>query len=149
MGTLYEAESRYTDAVDAYRQALELDPNDVVALNNIALLLSHQGNPQQAITYLKQALSVAGPRSDLLDSRGSVRLAMGDNDGAIADFTSAIADKPSASRWLHLAIAQFRAHHTEEAQKAFDRALAMGLTPKQVHPFDQSDYATLNNQFTH
>ena len=37
-GTLYEAQTRYGDAVNAYRQAIELDPNDIVALNNIALL---------------------------------------------------------------------------------------------------------------
>jgi tetratricopeptide (TPR) repeat protein len=149
MGTLYEAQTRYGDAVNAYRQAIELNPNDIVALNNIALLLAHQGNTQQANAYLKQAVQIAGPRSDLLDSRGTVRLAMGDADGAIADFTSAIADKASPSRWLHLAAAQLHAHHNDEAQKAFDQALTLGLNPKQVHPFDQSDYGMLNNQFGH
>ena len=149
IGTLYESQTRYGDAVNAYRQAIELDPNDIVALNNIALLLAHQGNTQQANGYLKQALQIAGPRSDLLDSRGTVRLAMGDTDGAIADFTSAIADKASPSRWLHLAAAQLHAHHNDEAQKAFDQALTLGLNPKQVHPFDQSDYGILNNQFGH
>ncbi len=122
MGTLYESQARYDEAIKAYRQAVELDPNDIVALNNIALLLSHQGNPQQALTFVQHALSVAGPRPDLLDSQGTVRLALGDNDGAIADFSSAVADKPSATRWLHLAIAQLRAHHTEDAGKSFDRA---------------------------
>jgi tetratricopeptide (TPR) repeat protein len=53
------------DAVDAYRQAVELDHNDAVSANNLALLLREQGQFREAVKLLRQGLQYSPDTADL------------------------------------------------------------------------------------
>ncbi len=58
MGSYYTAVAFDNDkAIAAYRSALEIDSLDVVATNNMATILSAQGNDSAAVRYYRKALA--------------------------------------------------------------------------------------------
>ena len=148
LGTVYEAETRYDEAMTAYRRGLELNPHDVTALNNLALLLAAGGKAAEGATLLEQALQIAGPRPELLDSRGTVELALKKVDPAIVDFKAATDDAPTANHWFHLALAQFHAQHTFDARTSFSRALELGLNADRVLPAEKQQFIQLSERFS-
>lgn len=52
-------------AMDAYRQAFDLDPNDAVSANNLALLLREQGQFREAVKLLQEGLQYSPDTADL------------------------------------------------------------------------------------
>ncbi len=67
----------YAKALDAYRKALQISPNNAAALVNTGFVLRRQGHWQQAIDYMNRSL-VIDPRnvntlSNLALSNGSLR----------------------------------------------------------------------------
>lgn len=143
LATLYEAQGRFDEAINSYRRALRQNAKDVVALNNLALLLAYRKDTTEALQMLEQAFEIAGTRPELLDSRGTVRLEMGEVDRARADFKAAIQIKASPSRWLHLAFAENAAHHDKECNEAHERAQDLGLEPASISPFEVTRYRAL------
>ncbi|OAI50400.1 hypothetical protein AYO44_17815, partial [Planctomycetaceae bacterium SCGC AG-212-F19] len=59
---------RYADVEKIYRQVLAQDPANVIALNNLALLLAQQypDRGAEALTLIGRALEITGPQPDLL-----------------------------------------------------------------------------------
>ena len=104
LADLYDLRGDYPKAEALYRDMLKDDPGNVVALNNLAWLLAQQtGQGQEALKCIETAVNGMGRRADLLDTRGMVRLTLGQTEAALADFTEASADTPSATRLFHLA----------------------------------------------
>lgn len=147
IGTLYEAQKRFNEAIIAYRSALRIDSNDMISLNNLALLLAYRGEQREALSLIGRAIQQWGPLPALLDSRGTVRLALGDVERALTDYSSAAADQPSPTRWFHVALAQSRAQKTAEAKRAFKQAMDLGLTREALHPLERSEFDRLTSQF--
>lgn len=57
--------SRYPEAVDQYRKALELQPGNFLALNNLAYLLADKaGQPDEALPLAQRALELAPENPD-------------------------------------------------------------------------------------
>ncbi len=104
LADLYDLRGDYVAAANEYREVLKDEPGNVVALNNLAFLLSQQtGQGREALTYIETAVNGIGRRADLLDTRGSVELALGQTQTALADFTEAVNDAPTGTRLFHLA----------------------------------------------
>ena len=139
LADLYDLRGAYPEAEATYRQVLEMEPGNVVALNNLAWLLAKQtGQGKQALTYIQAAVAGMGRRADLLDTRGEAELAVGDTQAAVADFTDATADAPSAARLFHLARAQYEAHDRDAAVRTLQRARSdFDLQPARLHPIEQ------------
>ena len=56
LGSLYEAKGNESAAMDAYKKTLQLDPNDVVAANNLAYRMVESGqNPDGALALAQTA----------------------------------------------------------------------------------------------
>ncbi|HTQ38145.1 MAG TPA: tetratricopeptide repeat protein, partial [Pirellulales bacterium] len=146
LGGLYEFQSRFNEATEAYHHALEVDAKDIVALNDLALLLTYRGEPGLAQPLINQAVQIAGPLGALLDSRGTVLLAMNKPDAAVADFSAALADQPTAPRWFHLSLARFRLQEIEQAKQAYQQAVALGLNVDQLHALEKPEYTQLVRQ---
>ena len=51
---------RYHEALQAFEDALGLDPDDITALNNIAILLSKMGRDSEAMEYLSRVRRLSG-----------------------------------------------------------------------------------------
>lgn len=145
---LRDVQRRYADAEELYRRVLAGQPDNVVALNNLALLLALQNRGgDEPLTLMGRAIDAAGPVSALLDSRGSVHVALAQPAGATTDLTEAIFDDPSAARYFHLAQAHDLAGNAASAREAWVKAVDAGLTEDSLHPLEQASYRGLAARF--
>jgi Tfp pilus assembly protein PilF len=141
LADLSDLRGRFADAEAGYRQVLERDERNVIALNNLAWLLAfHAEPPADALAMIERSIQVQGPRAELLDTRGVVQLALGKTEAAVADFVTATADAPTPTRLFHLARAHQRGNNREAALTALRRAQTAGLKPEQLHPLERQMY---------
>lgn len=92
-------------ATDAYERVLERDPDNVIALNNLALLLSELGRDlDRARSLIDRAIAQRPRLAALHDTRGEVLSAMDRSDEATAAYETAISLQPQVLKWrVHLA----------------------------------------------
>jgi tetratricopeptide (TPR) repeat protein len=139
LADLADLQGNYPEAQKAYRQALEQEKDNVVAMNNLAWLLAEtSGDADEALRLIQQAITLQGERAELLDTRAAVELAKGQVEAAIKDLERANGDSPSPSRCVRLALAYHRAKDREAARAALERAKSSGLKPEQLHPIEQT-----------
>jgi tetratricopeptide (TPR) repeat protein len=66
VGTVYEGELKDTPkAIDAYNKVLELDPDDLVAIQRLDHLYLTQGNWQELLTILEREADLAGDPNEV------------------------------------------------------------------------------------
>ena len=141
---LLDSQGRYPEAMGWYRKVLQGDPNNFQVLNNLAWLLAlHDGRGEEALALLRQAVACAGPVADLLDTRAVVHLTLKQASEAVADIEEVTRFSPSATAYFHLAQAQHLAGQRPAAQKALQKAAALGLTKADVHPLERAAYQQL------
>ena len=148
LGTLYEADERFDEAIEVYEQAQKANPSDVISLNNSALLYGWRGDKKRANELIEEAIKRVGPIAALLDTRGTIRLSQGKIDEALKDFSAATADSPSAVRLYHLAQAQLQAGKSAVAKQTYAEAVKAGLKPTDLHPLEVAVYDSLHRQLT-
>lgn len=87
---VYKRKGDWTTEEALYRQALLIEPDDVTALNNLAVNLSHQHRFDEAIAILNklEALDPGEPYTDL--HRAKVYAEMGEDDRACAFLEKAL-----------------------------------------------------------
>ena len=141
LADLMEMQGR-TDQVESLcRGILTTDPNNLVALNNLAWLLSgKEGKDAEALELIQRAIAQHGPRPELLDTRAVVYLSLGKQKEAIQDLEKAVRDAPTPSRYFHLTRAHHLAKNAPLALAALQRANDLGLDVQQLHPIDQEVY---------
>jgi tetratricopeptide (TPR) repeat protein len=138
LSDLYDLRGHYLKAVDMYRQVLKDEPNNVVALNNLAWLLAHgHGSTREALQHIDRAVNGMGRRADLLDTRGLVHLALGDTPQALADLKEATSEGPAPSRLFHLARVYDKQGNKDKAREALTEAKKKGLQVSTLHPVEQ------------
>jgi tetratricopeptide (TPR) repeat protein len=140
LANLYDFRGQYREAEAEYREILkpENEPNNIVALNNLAWLLSLQiGRNEEALDIVTRAINSAGRRPELLDTRGVILFQLARNEEAIADLKEVAADAPSALRLFHLARAYQAVRDRVNATQALRKAKEMGLQTESMHPVEQ------------
>ncbi len=130
LGMLMQGEGRHEEAAALNRKILELDPNNIIAMNNLAwVLCEEQGQPEEALTLAEKGMTIASEYTDLIDTRGVIHYRLGHLKEAAADFSRCIelypAHLPSlAPVRFHLArvYAQMgrKTEAIEELRKALD-----------------------------
>jgi tetratricopeptide (TPR) repeat protein len=145
LADLRDLQSRYADAETLYRQAIDADPNNVIALNNLAyLLVLRKEENAEALALLNRAIRVAGPAPELIDTRALIQLKQGETRQAIKDLEEALTEAPSASLCYHLAQAHEVAKDHAAAREALTKAKSLGLRPEQLHMLERSGYQQLH-----
>ena len=144
-GDIYAWLGDAANAMTAYRRALDQDPNNVVVLNNLAAVLAMT---RQHLESAKEAIDLAISESEtahhvLLDTRGSVHLAMGNASAAVADFRTAAQLSPDSEHFFHLAVALVETRAAGEARGALRQALQRGATRETIHPLERNVFDTL------
>jgi tetratricopeptide (TPR) repeat protein len=145
LADLRDLQGRYADAEKLYRQAIDADKNNVIALNNLAYLLAlRKEESAEPLELLNRAIRVAGAAPELIDTRALIRLKQGETRQAIKDLEEALTEAPSASLCYHLAQAHKVAKDHAAAREALTRAKSLGLRPEQLHTLERPGYQQLH-----
>ena len=83
IGSANLALGRLGQAESTLRQALELDPNFVPALNNLGVVLMERGRPGEARSVFQQAFALDSGETDSI--RENLRLAIAQSENAVYD----------------------------------------------------------------
>ncbi len=142
LADVYDYQKRFQNAEEVYREALRKDPDNIMALNNLAWLLAFT-KPEEAVAMINKAIDRFGEGPELLDTRGVIYLKMGDFKQALKDLKEVANRAPSPTRSLHLAFALYMANQDREAMNVLDKAEKNGLDKKKLHPLDISFYDKL------
>jgi len=128
----------YPAAEALYRRVIELDPHNVEALNELALLAALQRTPSsEAMDQIELAIGQAGPVGMLLDTRATIELAGRQPAEAEQSALAAIAESPSAVFYFHLAQAQLALGKRAPAKDSLRKAFQRGLHMNNVHPLER------------
>lgn len=147
LANLRNLQGRYDEAVALYHVILGKQPNSVLALNNLALLLALQKKDlDEALKMIDLAIELTGKDPELLDTRASILLSLNRPEQAVAVMELVVAEKPTASAHWHLARAQLAAGNHEAAQQSFAQARQAGLTDEAVHPLERPALREFNGQ---
>lgn len=136
---LYDHLARFDDAAKLHRELLAKNPNNVIALNNLAWLLAfseRSTDREEAAKLVSEAVRLAGPVAELLDTRGVALMQIGQAEQAIATLQTAIKESPTPSNHFHLAVAQLRAKRRPDARQSFEKAIALGFDAEKIHPLE-------------
>ncbi|HTU19783.1 MAG TPA: tetratricopeptide repeat protein [Gemmataceae bacterium] len=140
-------QGRFDEAEAIYRKAIAKNPRDGMALNNLAYLLAmRRERLDEAMQRVQQTFELLGPRPNLLDTRAVVLLSKGASELAIKDLKDAIAERPSATAYFHLAQAHYQARDRQAARLALQQAKARGLQTATLHPLEKTAYEELTRQ---
>lgn len=129
LGMLMQGEERHDEAAALNRKILELDPNNIIAINNLAwVLCEEQGQPEEALKLAEKGLTIAPEYMDLIDTRGVIHYRLGHLKEAAADFSKCIelypAHLPSlAPVRFHLARVYAQMGRKTEAAEELKKAL--------------------------
>lgn len=141
LASIRNLQGDYAAAADLYRRALREDPRDVLAMNNLAFLLSaRDGKHDEALQMLEGAKKLIGPNPDLLDTEAIVRLKRGEVAAARALLEEVIKTSPSASAYFHLAQVESKAGQKLEARLAWRQAEELKLQRPTLHPLERGEY---------
>jgi tetratricopeptide (TPR) repeat protein len=152
LATLLQTSDRSDESTPLYRRVLELQPDNLVVINNLAwLLCENQGKPQEALELAQRGLNISPNYIDLIDTRGVVYYQLGEFNKAVEDFTTCIRLYPIrtpaaiVSR-LHLAKAFAKLGQKDKAVEHLYQVLDMNqaLEPeKRIGGSDMEDAQTL------
>ncbi len=127
LASLRDLQDRYDELIQIYRDFLKRedvsDRERAVVWNNLAYVLAGSGTKlPEAKQLIDQAIGIAGPTPEMLDTRGLVALASGKPQEAAADFRQSLADRPSGLKQFHLALALLASGDRTAAQNALKAA---------------------------
>jgi Flp pilus assembly protein TadD len=127
LGLAYEALNRNDDAVRAYRTAIAWQKDDPSPseqpLLNLAILLLHRNQLQEAQQLLEQAAKIAPKEPRIHENLGQVYLRIDRTADAVKEFRSAVMLAPQNPRYHYLlGQAYRRSGDAEQAKQEFARS---------------------------
>jgi Flp pilus assembly protein TadD len=99
VGTLalaLDSNGNRTEARRAYRATLDLDPDNAIAMNNLAFLLAEsESDLDEALQLAERAMALMPDAIEIADTAGWVHLKRGETAAAIALFARAVSKEPN------------------------------------------------------
>jgi tetratricopeptide (TPR) repeat protein len=127
LASAYSAQGQIDNAIIAYDGALRLNPRNVLAANNLAVLLvDYKGDPQnlQKAFALSRDFEKDVPHPLFLDTLGWVRFKMGQQEEALRLMKHAVAKSPEVPTLnYHLGMAYHQSGKRAEARAYLSKAL--------------------------
>ena len=106
-GALYERQKKYEQAEQAFRQVLQINPTNSMALNYLGYMLADRNlHLEEALTLIKHAVELDPQNGAYLDSLGWAYFRLGNYDQAEENLRRA-ADKTPADPTVQDHIASF------------------------------------------
>ncbi|MEQ8847381.1 tetratricopeptide repeat protein [Botrimarina sp.] len=145
---------QYAEAVAIYQKLLDRPDltgfNRAVVLNNLAYLLAlanaDSESLKQAEQYVNEAVDFLGPSTDILDTRAVVAIVDKRFQDAISDLRLAVIDRPTPSKYFHLATAYMGAGSNEEARLAWNEAIELGLDRESLSKLEREQFDEMKKQ---
>ncbi len=146
VAALRVVQQRLDDASVLYQKVLEVQPQNADALNNLATVLAEQpGRASEAITYIDRAIELVGAQPNLLDTKGTILLTLGQEEEAVKLLNAATSAPNSDPRYyLHLAVGRFRVGDVDKAREALEFANKHELSRQVLTQSDTQMLAELN-----
>ena len=88
---------KYKEAIECYSEAIELNPQYVVAYNNRGVVKSSLGEIEEAIKNFNKAIELNPQYAEAYYSRGNAKSYSGEHEEAIKDYNKAIEFNPQFS----------------------------------------------------
>lgn len=99
LALLLEVTDRSDESAELYRRLIELEPENIIAINNLAwITCEKKGQHQQALELAQQGLKLAPNYIDLIETRGVVYYRLGNLNKALQDLTRCVELYPSSSQ---------------------------------------------------
>jgi tetratricopeptide (TPR) repeat protein len=126
LGNTLQAGGDLDAAADTYRQALQIKPGDIIASNNLGLILDKQGKHDDAIALLDKTASIAPNAAEVHFNLGNIVKALGNLPQAIERYRKALSIDPNlVDAHLNLGSALQTEDKLDEAIASYRRALAI------------------------
>ena len=91
LAILLDTIGRPDESVLLYQRVLQLEPDNLIVINNLAwMMCEEQDKFQQALELAQRGLKMAPDYIDLIDTRGVAYYRLGEFDKAVVDFTTCI-----------------------------------------------------------
>jgi tetratricopeptide (TPR) repeat protein len=145
VATLRVVQNRTDDAVSLLRTVVELDPRHVVALNNLATLLSERpGDRKEALKLIDQAIAITGREPALFDTKGTILVFDGQPERAIEFLKAAVEGSTADPRYrFHLALAYKDVNQVGQAKDELEQALQQDLDKQILTQVEQGKLTEL------
>lgn len=118
-------------AIDLCRQALQIEPENIYALSNLARLLFLNAQPEEAAAVAEQLKASQAPAADLWSKKAEALSFLGDDEGIFqlyqrAKAAGALKLPETNALFLHLvAVASWRLGKEKEARRMWKEALKL------------------------
>lgn len=123
----YERAGDHASAIESYRKALQLDPGNYKAMNNIASIFLKAGSTAEAVPYLKDSLRVQDSYVPAIVNMGIAFAREGSLADAEAHFRKALAIEPSSElALLNMAVLCENDGRKELAREYYGRLRSFG-----------------------
>jgi tetratricopeptide (TPR) repeat protein len=120
---------RPDESVPLYQRVLQLEPDNLIVINNLAwIMCEEQGKFQEALELAQRGLQISPNYIDLIDTRGVAYYRLGEFNRAVEDFTTCIKLYPAGtltaiSSRFHLARAFAKLGQKDKAVERLKQAL--------------------------
>ena len=150
VGVLRVMQGRYEESTDLFRKVIAINPKNVPAINNLALLLAENAaNRPEALALIDKAIDISGTEADLLDTKGAILVYDGQSDQAVSLLEAAARSASSDPRYsFHLAVAYRDTNKTEQAKVELRSALDRQLESQVLTPTDRKLLEELKTTLT-
>ncbi len=118
-------------ALAEYQQILQQEPNNIIALNNLAWIYHDMGNYDEALSYAKQAHQLNPNIAQVKDSYGYMLLKSGNSAEAATVLEQSYLLKNDNEIALHLVEALIANQQTQKAQQVLNNL--QELNPEQLN----------------
>jgi len=143
LAMLLQMTERTAEATALYQESIKIQPDNIIAINNLAwIMCDQQGKPQQALKLAQRGLKLAPDYIDLIDTRGVIYCRLGEYNKAVKDFDRCLKlygeNSPAAvASRFHLGKALAGLGQKEKAAQNLKKTLELnakigGLSPTDV-----------------
>ena len=126
LGMLEASSGNKAAAIQSFRKVLETQPDNAIALNNLAYLLVESGDQtEEPLRHAQRAVELDPKNPDFADTLGWVLFRRGVYPVAVTHLERAASMKPTAIRQYHLAMAYYKAGQEARGRTALQAGLRM------------------------
>ena len=133
IGVVNENTKRYDMAVDAYKKAMSIDPDDITAYR-IMNCYKSVGNWELAFKYIDRAIDIAPDDMGYIKAKAELYLYTGDLDSAISEVTRCVEARPE-SYYYYLERGRFKSSKGDYEGAVEDFTTSIVLEPENLHTY--------------